>query len=156
MHGSINIRAATLEDKYPCVNAFSFLLEEIESFPENDLIYSEHNIMLFSSLLETSIKLGFPPIIAEENGQLVGVSFFMKFFGFETKDNIAQALGTYVYPNFRKQGLSKKLIEYGFDLYKSKGINKVLGKVFESREKSNQVIKDLGLTEIKVLCRTLL
>lgn len=153
--GSINIREGTLSDLIPCVNAFSLMLDEIENFPENDLINSGYNVVLFRNLLETSIKFGFPPIIAEVDGSLVGASFFMKLFGFETKTVIVQALGTYVYPKYRHNGLSKQLIEFGFNLYKSKGVDKVLGKVFESRNNANTVIKDLKLEEITVLCRTL-
>lgn len=154
-HGSIIIREGTAEDITSCVNAFSLMLDEIESFPENDLINSGYNVALFRDLLRISISNGYCPIIAESEGSLVGVSFFMKFFGFETKDVIVQALGTYVYPKYRHNGLSKKLIEFGFNLYKSKGVDKVLGKVFESRNNANTVIKDLKLEEITVLCRTL-
>lgn len=149
------IREALESDVVACSNAFSLMLEEIQDFPENDLTFSASNVSLFTSLVAESIKLGFPPIVAEVNGATAGFCLIIKLFGFETKEQSAQALGSYVYEKYRKLGLSRQMLEFAFSSFKEKGIHKIYGKVFESRPSSSQVITNLGLTEVTVLCKTL-
>lgn len=149
------IREALESDIIACSNAFSLMMDEIKDFPENDLTYSESNVSLFTSLVAESIKLGFPPIVAEANGATVGFCLIIKLFGFQTKEQTAQAIGSYVYEKYRKLGLSRHMLEFAFSSFKEKGVSKIYGKVFESRPSSSQVITNLGLQEITVLCKTL-
>lgn len=154
-NNNIIIRQATIDDVVACRNAFSLMLGEIEDFQENDLIYSESNVSLFTRLVTESINLGFPPIIATNENKSIGFCLVIKLFGFETKTQTAQALGSYVYPKFRGLGISKHMLDYAFSFYKSKGVEKIYGKIFESRPSSNKVISNLGLEKIDVLCKIL-
>lgn len=153
------ITNGTLDDVESCVNAFSLILDEIQDFPENDLIYSENNVALFRKLITESIKLGYPPIITNViiNNEISSIGFclIIKLFGFESKYQSAQALGSYVYQKHRSLGLSRLMLEAGFELYKQLGIQKIYGKTFESRAKSNEVITNLDLERVTVLCKNL-
>lgn len=154
-HNNFIIRQATMDDVVACSNAFSLMLLEIEDFPENDLLCCEDNVQLFHKLLIESISEGFPPIVAHDSSQFAGCSLIIKLFGFKTKESVAQALGSYVYPQFRKQGLSTAMLEYGFDLYKSLGVKKILGKVLD-QSKSEQINNLHNFNQITVSCKTLL
>lgn len=148
------IRPATIEDVHACVNAFSLLLDEIEDFSENDLQNSQDNVRLFYELLNLSIRDGVEPIIATLDGNQVGFFLCLKMFGFQTKINIIHAIGSYVYPSHRKKGLSERMCQFGFEHYKSLGVNKIFGKVLDN-QKSKEVNLRLGLEQINISCKTL-
>lgn len=148
------IRPANTEDINACVSAFSMLLDEISDLSENDLQNSHSNVLLFSNLLGMSITQGIPPIVATHEGNQVGFFLCLKMFGFETKINLIHAIGSYVYPSHRGSGLSQAMCEYGFDLYKSLGVDKIFGKVLDS-EKSKVVNERLGLEQVSVSCKRL-
>lgn len=155
VHNNFIIRKATMDDVVACVNSFSLLLLEIEDFPENDLISCQDNVSLFNKLVIQSINEGFPPIVSYDiNGKFAGCSLIIKLFGFITKESMAQALGSYVYPEYRSQGLSTKMLEYGFEVYESLGVKKILGKVLNQSQSEN-INKLHNFNQITVSCKTL-
>lgn len=148
------IRPANAEDINACVSAFSMLLDEISDLSENDLQNSHSNVLLFSNLLGMSITQGIPPIVATQDGNQVGFFLCIKMFGFETKTNLIQAIGSYVYPRYRNEGLSEAMCAYGFEFYKSLGVDKIFGKVLNT-SKAEEVNKRLGLEQVSVSCKRL-
>lgn len=153
---NIIIRESTDGDVLSVVNAFSDYLEEIEHIPEQELTFSDSNVRLFRALVRESMSVhGIHPVVAEFNNKKIGFNFWIKISGFEGKQEIVHALGTYIRPEFRKIGLASIMSRISFEYLRSKGVSKVYGKVFESRESSSKYITELGFEKQIILCKTL-
>lgn len=154
---NITFRPAEEKDIHACANAFIFLLQEIEHFPDCQLTLSEYNVRLFSILVLDSIKrFGIAPIIAEINGEAIGFHLTIKILGFETKLNQVNAIGSYVLPNYRHRGISTKMANFAFEYLKSKGVQILYASPpFKERESSPKLYVDLGVEEIKMICKRL-
>lgn len=156
--GNNNITIRELQDTevLAVVNAFSDFLEEIESIPEQELTFCQTNVSLFRALVRESMEVyGIHPLVAVIGDKKIGFNFWIKISGFETKVEIAHALGTYVRPEFRGLGLARTISEYSFQYLKSKGIERIYGKVFKERESSDKYTNDLGFDKEAILCKTL-
>jgi L-amino acid N-acyltransferase YncA len=156
--GNYNIIIRELQDtEVPSiVNAFSDYLEEIESIPEQELTFCQTNVSLFRALVRESMEVyGIHPLVAVMGDKKIGFNFWIKMSGFETKVEIAHALGTYVRQEFRGLGIASKLSLASFEYLKEKGIQKVYGKVFSERESSNKYTNDLGFNKEPILCKIL-
>lgn len=153
---NIIYREATKDDIPSCVNAFSFILDDIQEFSQNDLTYSDYNIKLFRELLTESIfTYDVCPIIAEHDGRKIGWNLIIKLAGFELIYETANAFGTYVLNEYRGKGIATKMTEIGFERLKEKGINRVFGKTFIENPGCKTHYKNLGFTEEKILCKIL-
>lgn len=138
------------------VNAFSDYLEEIENIQEQELTFCQTNVSLFRALVRESMEVyGIHPLVAVIGDKKIGFNFWIKMSGFETKIEMAHALGTYVRQEFRGLGIAKKLSLASFEYLKNKGIQKVYGKVFEERSTSDKYTNDLGFDKQTILCKTL-
>ena len=152
----IIIRSSTNDDIHSIVNAFSEYLEELEDIEEQDLTFTDNNVKLFRLMLMESIRsYNICPAIAEIEGKKVGFNFWIKMPAFDTKHEIAHALGTFVKKEYRGLGICRKLCEFSFVYLKASGIDKIYGKVFKERESSSKFISDLGFDKFEMLCKTL-
>lgn len=153
---NIIIRELQAEEIPSVVNAFSDYLEEIESIQEQELTFCQTNVSLFRALVRESMEVyGIHPLIAVIGDKKIGFNFWIKISGFETKVEIAHALGTYVRPEFRGLGIASKLSLVSFEYLKDKGVNKIYGKVFKERSTSDKYTNDLGFNKEAMLCKTL-
>jgi len=153
---SIIIRVSTEDDIHSIVNAFSDYLEELEDIEEQDLTFTNNNVKLFRLMLMESIRsYNICPAIAEIEGRKVGFNFWIKMPAFDTKKEMAHALGTFVKKEYRGLGICRKLCEFSFVYLKASGIDKIYGKVFKERESSSKFISDLGFDKLEMLCKTL-
>jgi L-amino acid N-acyltransferase YncA len=158
LEGNNNITIRELQDtEVPSVvNAFSDYLEEIENIQEQELTFCQTNVSLFRALVRESMEVyGIHPLVAVIGDKKIGFNFWIKMSGFEIKEEIAHALGTYVRPEFRNLGIAKKLSLASFEYLKEKGIQKVYGKVFKERVSSDKYTNDLGFDKQTILCKTL-
>ena len=156
--GNNNIIIRELQDtEVPSiVNAFSDYLEEIENIQEQELTFCQTNVSLFRALVRESMEVyGVHPLVAVIGDKKIGFNFWIKMSGFETKIEMAHALGTYVRQEFRGLGIAKKLSLASFEYLKEKGIQKIYGKVFEERATSDKYTNDLGFDKQTILCKTL-
>jgi L-amino acid N-acyltransferase YncA len=154
--GNIIIRELQDTEVPAIVNAFSDYLEEIEDIQEQELTFCQTNVSLFRALVRESMEVyGIHPLVAVIGDKKIGFNFWIKMSGFETKVEIAHALGTYVRQEFRGLGIAKKLSLASFEYLKEKGIQKVYGKVFSERESSDKYTNDLGFDKQIILCKTL-
>lgn len=156
--GNNNITIRELQDtEVPAVvNAFSDYLEEIENIQEQELTFCQTNVSLFRALVRESMEVyGICPLVAVVGDKKIGFNFWIKMSGFETKIEMAHALGTYIRPEFRNLGIAKKLSLTSFEYLKEKGIQKIYGKVFEERTTSDKYTNDLGFDKQTILCKTL-
>lgn len=155
-NSSIIIRELQDTEVPSIVNAFSDYLEEIESISEQELTFCQTNVSLFRALVRESMEVyGIHPLVAVIGDRKIGFNFWIKMSGFETKVEIAHALGTYVRSEFRGLGIAKKLSLASFEYLKDKGVQKVYGKVFKERETSDKYTNDLGFDKETILCKTL-
>jgi GNAT superfamily N-acetyltransferase len=152
---NIIYREANKDDIPSCVNAFSFILEDIQDFSENDLTLCDYNIKLFRDLLTESISCGVCPIIAEHEGRKVGWNLIIKLSGFIFKYETANAFGTYVLKEYRGNGIATKMSEIGFKKLKENGISKVFGKTFAENPGCQTHYETLGLSKELILCKIL-
>ena len=138
------------------VNAFSDYLEEIENIPEQELTFCQTNVSLFRALVRESMEVyGIHPLVAVIGDKKIGFNFWIKMSGFETKIEMAHALGTYVRSEFRNLGIATILSEHSFRYLKEKGIEKIYGKVFKERATSDKYTNDLGFNKEQILCKML-
>ncbi len=79
--------------------------------------------------------------VAEDNGRIVGTILA----GHDGRRGIFHHVS--IIPEYRKQGIGKRLVESAMEALKKEGITKVLLVVFEHNENGNAFWEHMGFTE---------
>ena len=131
----ITIRKVTRKD----ADFMKFALHEATPLLEEDIIASVEMI------LEEALPAGDPVLIAEEDGELIGVHLtVVNRHGMAYERGIATGYCTYVRPESRQRGVATLLREESFKILKQLNIKTIMGSVVVGNEAGLRSLLNTG------------
>lgn len=128
-------RLATLQDELHLLTLFSRMLRELAQVGHN-ILPTEHNIDTFTQLFMDAILVDEHGIVlAFAGNECIGATFFTPdVSGVDTPGRVAVAHGTYVSPDWRKQGVAQAMQRMAHSHLSQLGYTKLVSVVMKDNE----------------------
>ena len=112
--------------------------------------YSIRNLAQQESILESKIQAGFPVIVAENNGEVVGFGMYSEF-RFREAYKFTVEHSVYVQQNSQGLGIGKLLLTELIQLAKKQGLHTMIGVIDAENQKSIDFHHQFGFKTVGVI-----
>lgn len=126
------------------VDAYGIMLDEIKQFG-SPILNTKKTIDFVYDLLQYQYEKGNVCYAAYVPSDMfpIGYSLVFENLSVDLEFRIFHGLGLFVEPEYRKQNIGTKLIEYTLEDLKQKGVKRFVAS-FTERESSSKIIKEFG------------
>ena len=112
--------------------------------------YSIRNLAQQESILESKIQAGFPVIVAENNGEVVGFGMYSEF-RFREAYKFTVEHSVYVQQNSQGLGIGKLLLTELIQLARKQGLHTMIGVIDAENQKSIDFHHQFGFKTVGVI-----
>jgi L-amino acid N-acyltransferase YncA len=108
--------------------------------------YNPHTLEMRQHWFDDKLNKGIPVIVADINGRAVGFTSYGPFRAWPAyKYSIEHSV--YVHPDFRNQGIARKLLTHLIDTVRNKDIHTIIAGIDASNNASIHLHKQLGFED---------